>query len=84
MASQEGKEMNEQILARLQTILKLESAIIEQLETLSWELKDLLEDIVLDMSKDSSALPDGKGAGKPEVPHPMESGGEGAKGCPGP
>jgi len=52
--------MNEQILKRLQDILKIQSAIIEQLEELGWIMKDLIEDLVLDLSKDmkdSSALP---------------------------
>lgn len=52
----EGQAMNEQILKRLQDILKIQSAIIEQLEQLGWMTKDLIEDLVLDLNKDSSVL----------------------------
>lgn len=39
--------MNEQILKRLQDMLKLQSAILEQLSELGWITKDVIEDLVL-------------------------------------
>jgi hypothetical protein len=88
--------MNDQILKRLQDMLKLQSAIIEQLETLAWLTKDIIEDLVIDLSKDmkDSSAQAPEGSGKPEGTGTRLGGdpsGEESKltgrdpsGCPGP
>ena len=41
--------MNEQILKRLQDTMKLYSVVLEQLEELQWTVKDIIEDLELDL-----------------------------------
>lgn len=56
MAPGEGEAMNEniqQVLKRLEDMLRIQSAILEQSEELGWVLKDVLEDLVLALHEDS-------------------------------
>lgn len=42
--------MNDQVLKRMEELLRMESMVIEQLEELSWLIKDVLNDIIEDSS----------------------------------
>jgi hypothetical protein len=53
--------MNEQISKRFEEILRMEILVIEQLEELSWLLKDALNDLI----EDSSIRARVEGNGKP-------------------
>ena len=53
--------MNEQILKRLQDTMKLYSVVLEQLEQLQWTVKEILEDIELEISP-GQVVPGAEGA----------------------
>jgi hypothetical protein len=42
--------MNEQVLKRMEELLRMESMVIEQLEELSWLIKDVLNDLILELN----------------------------------
>jgi hypothetical protein len=65
--------VNEQIVKRLQDLLKLQLCVLEQLEQLEWLTKDLIEDLELDLHGEFSK----EGNGKPSA-RPVEAG----DGCP--
>lgn len=52
---------NDQVLKRMEELLRMESMVIEQLEELSWLIKDVLNDII----EDSSIRNRVEGNGKP-------------------
>jgi hypothetical protein len=67
---EETSVLNEQILKRLQDALKLQVCVLEQLEELQWLLKDVIEDLVLEISGQQP----GPGPGAAAAPQkPVES-----------
>lgn len=68
--------MNEQIIKRLQDTMKLFSVVLEQLEQLQWLVKDIIEDLEVDLNSDSFIGEKKEGDGKPTTQH------ESAVGCP--
>lgn len=55
-----------QVLKRLEDMLRIQSAILEQSEELGWVLKDVLEDLVLVLNDEHSSIRETKeGIGKP-------------------
>lgn len=59
-------ERIQQVLKRLEDMLRIQSAILEQSEELGWVLKDVLEDLVLVLNDEHSSTRETKeGIGKP-------------------